>query len=371
LLRHLKARIKANGPITVAEYMKEVLINPVSGYYMNNDVFGVKGDFTTSPEISQMFGELIGIWCVNEYIQDKLTGTLNIVELGPGRGTLVDDMCRIFTNFKPLKDKVAMHLVEVSPTLSGIQAAKLSGLDEPVEMTPKTSNHPYYHSMKNKYDQDVYWYHSIKDVPKDHMYYIAHEFFDALPIHKFQKSEKGWQEILVDIKDDVGEDGKEIQFVLSGRRTAGLTYLQPDANDTRDHIEVSPESGVIMQEICSRIKENGGGLLIGDYGHDGTKTDTFRGFKNHQLHDVLLNPGTADLTADVDFSYLRKMAEQIGVSVCGPKEQRDFLINMGIGIRLQVLLQNVNADGWKDLLSGYDMLINPDKMGQRFQFLGV
>ncbi|XP_050406511.2 protein arginine methyltransferase NDUFAF7, mitochondrial [Patella vulgata] len=370
LLRHLESRIKASGPLTVAEYMKEVLTNPVSGYYMNRDVFGAKGDFITSPEISQMFGELIGIWCVNEWIQGGSEGELQVVELGPGRGTLADDMCRVFSRFSQLKSKVSLHLVEVSPTLSGIQAAKISGEKNQDEVKLELSGTPHYYTTKSKYGQPVFWYQSLLDVPKAKMCYIAHEFFDALPIHKFQKTEKGWQEILVDLAHGRNADNK-LCFVLAGGKTAGLSFLQPDSNDKRDHIEVCPEAGVIVQDLSLRVKEYGGGILIGDYGHDGDKTDTFRGFKNHELHDVLVEPGTADITADVDFSYLKRMVQPVGVITHGPKEQGKFLHNMGIGIRLQALLQNANAGEWKDMLSGYDMLVNPKKMGERFKFLGI
>ncbi|XP_041354570.1 protein arginine methyltransferase NDUFAF7, mitochondrial-like isoform X2 [Gigantopelta aegis] len=371
LLRHLKTRIKLNGPVTVAEYMREVLTNPLMGYYMNRDVFGSEGDFITSPEISQMFGELIGIWCLNEWMQDGHTNKLQIVELGPGRGTLADDMLRVFSKFKEAKDSVSLHLVEVSPTLSAMQEAKLTGQDVksmPVKPDKLNDNNKHYRECISKYGHPVYWYKTLSDVPRGLSCFVAHEFLDALPIHKFQKTDRGWCEVLVDSDDS---STSELRFVLSnGPTTALKVFLQVDPDDSRDHIEVCPESGIVIQELSSRINQDGGYALIADYGHNGEKTDTFRGFKKHQLHDVLKDPGSADLTADVDFAYLKKVTENL-VKTYGPITQQTFLENMGIGVRLQVLLQKASTENWKDLISGYKMLTDKDKMGERFKFLAI
>ncbi|POI26996.1 hypothetical protein CIB84_009254, partial [Bambusicola thoracicus] len=141
--------------------------------------------------------------------------------------------------------------------------------------------------------------------------------------------------------------------------------------ETRDHVEVCPEAGVLIQRLACRIEKDGGAALIADYGHDGTKTDTFRGFRNHKLHDVLKAPGTADLTADVDFSYLRKMAEG-RTATLGPIKQREFLKNMGIDLRLQVLLQNSRDSATREqLLHSFDMLMSPKKMGDCFHFFAL
>ncbi|XP_067681728.1 protein arginine methyltransferase NDUFAF7, mitochondrial-like [Haliotis asinina] len=374
LVRHLRARIKSNGPLTIAEYMKEVLTNPLSGYYMKKDVFGFHGDFTTSPEISQMFGELVGIWCLNEWMHVDLTKTLQVVELGPGRGTLADDMLRAISRFSDVRDNVSLHLVEVSPALSDIQESKLSGKKleqiqaEASTRSPDTASEGgHYKQCISKYGQPVYWYQSLQDVPYGLSCFIAHEFLDALPIHKFQKTDRGWCEVMINYDDD----SSSFKFVLSPGATAASTaFLQVSPSESRDHIEVCPDAGRIVQELCKRILSHQGFALLADYGHSAEKTDTFRAFKNHQLHDVLVDPGTADLTADVDFTYLRNMTEAT-VSTYGPLTQQEFLHNMGIGVRLQVLLQKADQEAWKDLISGYDMLTNPKKMGERFKFLAL
>lgn len=213
----------------------------------------------------------------------------------------------------------------------------------------------------------IFWYRDIQDVPPGYSFYLAHEFFDALPIHKFQRTEKGWREVLVDIDPEVPD---QLRFVLSPSSTPATEhFIQPE--EMRDHVEVCPEAGVIIQRLAGRIEKDGGAALVADYGHDGTKTDTFRGFRNHKLHDVLRAPGTADLTADVDFSYLRKMT-QGRTATLGPIKQREFLKNMGIDLRLQVLLQNSCDEATHEqLLHSYDMLMNPKKMGDCFNFFAL
>ncbi|XP_035379997.1 protein arginine methyltransferase NDUFAF7, mitochondrial isoform X3 [Electrophorus electricus] len=326
ILRHLTSKITATGAITVAEYMREVLTNPVSGYYVKNDMLGADGDFITSPEISQIFGELVGIWCVSEWVASGKPKVLQLVELGPGRGSLIGDILRVFHQLQSVLHgaEVSVHLVEVSPKLSQLQAQCLAG-----EYTCGGEDELVYRTGTTHTGLPIYWYRSVKDVPRGFSIFLAHEFFDALPIHKFQEDEK------------------------------------------RQHLEISPEGGVIVQKLASQIAEDGGAALIADYGHDGTKMDTFRGFRGHKLHDVLEAPGTADLTADVDFSYLRRMAGDAVVCM-GPITQRAFLKNMGIDARLQVLLRSCHdATTRAQLIHGCDMLTSPEKMGSRFQFFSL
>ncbi|XP_014784106.1 protein arginine methyltransferase NDUFAF7, mitochondrial isoform X4 [Octopus bimaculoides] len=276
LSNYLKAKISLSGPITVADYMRTVLTHPTSGYYMHKDVFGVAGDFITSPEISQIFGELLGVWCVNEWMQCGKPSKMQVVELGPGRGTLAYDLLR--------------------------------------------------------------------------------------------KTERGWREVLVDLNLDLSSPN-DFKFTVSKSPTPASVCFQVDENDNRDHIEMSFESGAIIETLSHRIAENGGFALIADYGHNGEKMDTLRGFFKHQVQsDVFLNPGFADLTADVDFKYISKVASNY-VDIFGPTTQGSFLQNMGIGVRLKVLLQNVKSELHKDLISGCKMLIDPEQMGERYKFM--
>ncbi|XP_063504880.1 protein arginine methyltransferase NDUFAF7, mitochondrial isoform X4 [Pongo pygmaeus] len=303
MLRHLIYKIKSTGPITVAEYMKEVLTNPA---------------------------KLLGIWFISEWMATGKSTAFQLVELGPGRGTLVGDILRVFTQLgSVLKNcDISVHLVEVSQKLSEIQALTLTEEKVPLE---RNAGSPVYMKGVTKSGIPVSWYRDLQDVPKGYSFYLAHEFFDVLPVHKFQKTPQGWREVFVDIDPQVSD---KLRFVLAPSATPAEAFIQHD--ETRDHVEVCPDAGVIIEELSERIALTGGAALVADYGHDGTRTDTFRGFCGHKLHDVLIAPGTADLTADVDFSYLRRMAQGKVASV-GPIKQHTFLKNMGIDVRLKRL----------------------------------
>ncbi|XP_063289373.1 protein arginine methyltransferase NDUFAF7, mitochondrial [Pelobates fuscus] len=366
LLKHFTMKIKASGPITVAEYMRQVLTNPIKGYYMHQDMLGEHGDFITSPEISQIFGELLGIWCLSEWLSAGRPKAFQLVELGPGKGTLTGDILRVFKQFNHLLNTtdISVHLVEVSPKLSQVQAVTLTGKN--IKMVDEEISPTYMKGVTTS-GLPIFWYHNVEDVPPAYTFYIAHEFFDALPIHKLQKTKEGWREVLIDIDPEIPD---KLRFVLgSTSPLVAKNFVQDD--EKRDHVEVCPSAAVITQKLAHQIDRHGGAALIADYGHFGDKTDTFRGFRDHQLHDVLLDPGMADLTADVDFNFLKRMIGNIAATL-GPVTQREFLKNMGIDIRLKVLLEHAeDADTQQQLKLCYDMLMNPDKMGERFKFFSL
>ncbi|XP_068198594.1 protein arginine methyltransferase NDUFAF7, mitochondrial isoform X3 [Antennarius striatus] len=398
MLRHLTSKILSTGPVSVAEYMREVLTNPVAGYYVRGSMLGPDGDFITSPEISQMFGELVGVWVVSEWLASGRPERLQLVELGPGTGSLSADILRVLGELRSVLGdaSVSLHLVEVSPALSRLQAQRLTGplsrgpdaedtaqtLKGPSSQGPDAEDALVYRQGETAGGLTVSWYRHIDDVPTGFSIFVAHEFFDALPIHKFQRTPRGWREVMVDVDPQTPD---QLRFVLAPAPTlASSTLIQVRTDESRDstmtlvqegegrsHVEVCAEGGVIVQQLARRIIEDGGAALICDYGHDGSKTDTFRGFRGHRLHDALSCPGSADLTADVDFSYLRRMAGG-GVACLGPISQRTFLKNMGVDTRLQVLLRSCSDPPTrKQLIGGYDMLTHPDKMGERFHFLGL
>ncbi|XP_019884478.1 protein arginine methyltransferase NDUFAF7, mitochondrial [Camponotus floridanus] len=368
LYRQLYAKILACGPITLAEYMKEILTHPTVGYYTTKDTIGQRGDFTTSPEISQLFGEIIAVWIINEW--RKITKeSIQLVELGPGRGTLISDILRVFKKLNVL-DKISVHLVEVSPVLSMIQAKKLciESKNSELKVNENQKNSvTHYREGVTKDGVKIYWYYSINDVPREFSIFIAQEFFDALPIHKFQKTDKGWREILVDIIQEVKQE--KFRYVLSQMPTAACkVYLSP--NEKREHVEVSPQCSIIIDYMSQFLWECGGFALVIDYGHEGEKTDTFRAFYQHKLHDPLLNPGTADLTADVDFSLMKEIAEKDNRLITfGPVTQRKFLKSLGIDLRLKMILQNATNVQKQQIESGYHMITDEDKMGNCFQVL--
>ncbi|KAL6257379.1 hypothetical protein P5V15_010952 [Pogonomyrmex californicus] len=370
LYRQLYAKILACGPITLAEYMKEVSINPIAGYYTTRDVFGQKGDFTTSPEISQLFGELIAIWIINEW--SKISrDPIQLVELGPGRGTLIADILRVFKKLN-LSNGISVHLIEISPVLSAIQAEKLcieSKNIEPEINESQRNSVTHYREGITRDGVKIYWYYSINDVPRKFSVFVAQEFFDALPIHKFQKTDKGWREILIDIVQNSKEE--KFQYVLSQTPTAACkVYIPP--YEKRDHLEISPQCSVITDYISQFLWENGGFALVIDYGHEREKTDTFRAFCQHKLHDPLLNPGIADLTADVDFLLMKEIAQKDNRLITfGPVTQRKFLKNLGIDLRLKMILRNATSAQKQQIKSGYHMITDEDKMGNSFKVLSL
>lgn len=250
--------------------MKEILTSPHSGYYMSRDVFGQSGDFITSPEIGQIFGELVAIWCIAEFQKIGSPRPTQIIELGPGRGTLIQDFLRVFMKYQQAED-ISIHLVELSPYLSKLQSQKLCYSS--TEIDPK-SGQPFYRMGETLTGARVYWYQQIEDVPKGFSIILAHEFFDALPIHKLQKEGDCWKEILIDIDTT---DEKKFRYVLSRNETpVSKLFPQLRPEETRNHVEISPLSDLIASNIANRLENDGGFGLVMDYGHFGDKEDTFR-----------------------------------------------------------------------------------------------
>lgn len=411
LSEKLKARIEVRGPLTVAEYMRAVLTNASEGYYMHRDVLGRQGDFTTSPEITQLIGDMVGIWFVNEVKKFYApTQPLQLIELGPGRGSLTMDVLKVFKQLRG-KDGLSVHLVEISPEFSRIQAEKLClkstiqrgsafllesepkkkenrrhysiGKDTAPdnlsrkdssfgavtvrrpENLPKKSDPKYYQTGLMEDGTPVFWYYSLNEVPRNFSCILAHEFFDALPIHKFKKTPEGWREILVTTDPDKGPE--TFKFIISRAGTpSSKVFMKPW--DTRQEAEISPETGLIAQQIATRLEENGGVALIVDYGGIEESCDTFRAFRKHKQVDPLVSPGTADLTADVDFVYLQNSVKDKAIT-WGPVAQATFLKEMGIETRLKILLEKCPEDQKSHLLSGYNMIMN--KMGERFKFFAI
>ncbi|RHZ82770.1 hypothetical protein Glove_103g138 [Diversispora epigaea] len=371
IAKSLKEYIKNNGPISIAQYMREVLTNSKSGYYMKGDVFGRKGDFITSPEISQTFGELIGIWFLTQWNAQGKPNKFQIVELGPGRGTLMDDVLRTLSNFKECYRLIdGIHLIEVSPELRKIQRIKLCG-----------NNIVEDNSCRRIDGLKFFWHNSIEEIPEIWSMIIAHELFDALPIHQFQLTENGWHEILVDIIDSELSP-YHFQFKLSSEpinttTTSSISSLLKkiiNSNNNNykfnigDKIEISFESGKISTQIAKHIHNNKGASLIIDYGKDFIQGNTLRAIKQHKFVHPLSLPGQADLSANVNFQYLKESAKNL-VNTYGPITQSKFLQTIGIKIRLEVLLKSTSPDRHESLISSVIRLIDPLSMGNIYKVL--
>ncbi|KAL7094766.1 hypothetical protein ACP275_11G124900 [Erythranthe tilingii] len=358
LVKHLKNIIKfRGGPITVAEYMEEVLTNPKDGFYMNRDVFGARGDFITSPEVSQMFGEMVGVWAMCLWEQMGQPKRVNLVELGPGRGTLLADLLRGASKIKNFTEALEIHMVEVSPALQKLQYQNLKCVTE-----DGGDGNAEKRCISTLAGTPVSWHATLEQVPTGlPTIIIAHEFYDALPVHQFQKASRGWTEKMVDLNEN-----SSFRFVLSPQPTPASLYLMKRCKwaETEEiakvsHIEVCPKAIDLTEEIANRIGIDGGGALVIDYGLNGIVSDSLQAIRKHKFVDILDNPGSADLSAYVDFAAIKHSAEEVSedVSVHGPMTQSQFLGSLGINFRVEALLEKCNEEQAESLRTGYWRLV--------------
>ncbi|KAJ1955688.1 hypothetical protein EC988_001747 [Linderina pennispora] len=402
--KHIRETILSTGPISIAQYMQLALTSPVGGYYTRGQVFGRSGDFVTSPEISQMFGEVMAVWYVLHWEMMGRPAKTRFVELGPGRGTLMDDMLRAARRFPQFFATIqGVDFVERSPELRKMQLEKLGCMRESMQpVEDKNEPDTPASAVSEKYGGiSVRWHTVLEEVSVDAdcvPLVMAHEFFDALPIYKFEKGAGGWSEILVDLDDSDssattattsaklassphsslsdGTDACHFKFVRSRQVTSNAAAILSDQQfssrfDKGDHIEVSPDSARVMSVLADWVSQNSGMALIVDYGQDWTQGDTFRGIRKHKFANPLSQPGSMDLTADVDFSYLR-MAAQGKARCFGPVEQGKFLHDMGIQARLKQLLQTTkDTKVQQDLVDCYKRLTDPNSMGRIYKVLAV
>jgi len=335
---HLARRIAAQGPIGVDIYMQEALGHPEHGYYMTGDPLGSAGDFITAPEVSQMFGELIGLWCAAVWIGMGRPRPLKLVELGPGRGTLMADAVRAAAAADGFADAIEIHLVETSPALMRRQKRNLSTLGQPVR-----------------------WHDRFSEVPPGPLVVVANEFLDALPIRQFQRTETGWSERCVAV-----EDGQLVWACVPTQAHPGI-----DA-PLGSIVEVSPARAEIVGEVAARIAAERGAALFIDYGHARTAPgDTLQAVKEHRYHDVLESPGEADITAHVDFQVAGDAARRNGAVVHGPVTQGAFLRALGIETRTRMLAVDKSPGEVAAIRAALRRLTGPTEMGELFKVLAL
>ncbi|WP_372397282.1 SAM-dependent methyltransferase [Azospirillum sp. HJ39] len=353
LARLLARRILIDGPLSVGAFMAEALGHPRFGYYMRRDPFGSGGDFTTAPEISQMFGELVGLWCVDSWARLGGPGPFHLVELGPGRGTLMADALRAAAVLPLFRDNATVHLVETSPALRERQRQAL----QPI------------------LGDAIQWHDRLEDVPDGPTILIANEFFDALPIRQVQKTNHGWFERLVDLEPDNSGSDPRFRFVLEAFGSSG-SRLVPDAlRDAPEGsvVEVSPASQAVARTIGARLAAAPGAALAIDYGHAHGPAvgDTLQALRRHAFAPVLAAPGEADLTAHVDFAAIAAAAKEGGARSFGPVEQGEWLTRLGIRQRAAALAAKARPDQARDIGSALDRLIDPAQMGRLFKLVAL
>ncbi|KAI8093839.1 S-adenosyl-L-methionine-dependent methyltransferase [Halteromyces radiatus] len=365
--------------MTVAHYIRQVLVNPLSGYYMHGDVFGQQGDFVTSPEISQMFGELCGIWYLTEWMRLGKPAKTQIIEFGPGRGTLMSDMIRTWRQFPYFYKTISgIHLIEASPGLRKMQRANLvqGSLDTDVKRieTKETAGMNPTESISTQDGIKISWHDGIELVPEQWSFIMAHEFFDALPVHSFEKTSEGWRELLVDI-DDTNETEYNFRLVRSPADTmAGKFYMKDETYTSYkvgDRIEISPDSWTMATQMAKLVNTHGGSGLLIDYGQDYAQGDTLRAIRKHKFVHPMTEPGSADLSVDVDFNALKvNMRKDTDISVHGPVTQSEFLQSLGIQVRMEMLLKNATSRASRNsIIEGFKRLLDPSAMGRIYKVL--
>lgn len=338
LAEKLLSRIAASGPMTLADYMQSCLLDPDHGYYATRDPFGRSGDFITAPEVSQMFGELIGLALAQSWLDQGAPAPFTLAEAGPGRGTLMADILRATRGVPGFHDAMRVVLIEASPTLRRIQADTL----DPIAPA---------------------WTDRIDDLPRRPLWLVANEFFDALPIRQFQRAGDGWAETVVTGADEV----------LTLARAAPLTVPALDHRlaDTHegDIVEICPAAVPMATTIGSRIATHGGAAVIIDYGDWRSLGDTFQALQAHEPVSPVAAPGLADLTAHVDFEQIARAAAPARASALVP--QGVFLERLGITARAQGLARRLGGEALTAHIAAHRRLTHPEEMGTLFKILAL
>lgn len=348
----LKKLISLHGPINLATYMAQALGDPTHGYYTTQTAIGRKGDFITAPEVSQLFGEIIGVWLLAQWQQQGQPEPFHIAELGPGRGTLMQDIIRTLCTFPQAAKSLRIHLVEMSDSLRQEQADKLA---------------PVKHLIT--------WHDTIDSLPDAPIFLVANEFFDALPIHHWIFHENRWHERIIGLNEQ-----KELAFGLGAVRDLVPHHpLQPSEGSIWEHC---PMADAITQSLAAHLATHGGAALIIDYGYlDHAYGDTFQAIKDHAYADPLIAPGQQDLTAHVNFAALKQsIAKQQAASEADSETnalqvatttQGEFLLNLGLLQRAGQLGAGKNHDDQEAIRDEVERLAAPDQMGELFKVLTI
>lgn len=345
LVQHLKNVIRANGPLSIAAFMSLALTERTDSYYRRSDPFGAAGDFVTAPEISQVFGELIGLWCVDAWRQLGSPGGINLVELGPGRGTMMRDALRAARVAPPFLAAVSVSLIEVGESLRAMQKGALGAGPVPIQ-----------------------WCERFEDLEATGpVIVLANEFLDALPVRQFVRAEQGWAERCVGLGPDDGlvfglSPSVDARLIPAALRTAGPGAI----------VEISPARTAVARAVAERIARSGGAALFIDYGYAGPALgDTLQAVRGHAFVDVLAEPGSADLTTHVDFGALAEALADGGAHVSPLASQGEFLNRLGAAARVAMLKDSATSAQAADLDAAYQRLTGAQAMGSLFKALAV
>jgi NADH dehydrogenase [ubiquinone] 1 alpha subcomplex assembly factor 7 len=329
------AMIREDGPMPLDRYMALCLGHPLHGYYTSRDPFGQDGDFITAPEISQIFGELVGIWCAAAFQALGAPPQFNLIELGPGRGTLMSDILRAARVMPGFRERAQIHLVETSPTLRKLQAQNLG--------------------------EAVTWHETIDGVPGGPSITVANEFFDALPIRQYEFHQGQWMERRVGLSVD--------DRLVIGRTAFPLA--RPPATEGAI-LETGPLREDIAGRLGARLAQSPGAVLVFDYGHAASALgDTLQAVRRHRFCSILDRPGEADLTSHVDFESLGDAFAHGGAVTHGPITQRQFLLHMGIEVRAALLMEKAEPPDREIIARAAERLAGENEMGNLFKVMAA
>jgi Uncharacterized conserved protein len=337
LEQQIDLQIRTSGPMSVATYMGLCLTHPSKGYYRAGEPIGTAGDFITAPEISQMFGELVGFWLVNIWQQMSEPKAFTLLELGPGRGTLMADILRVACRAPGFRDALNLRLFETSPPLMAEQRSRLAAYD------PK-------------------WLQNFENFEDGPVLIVANEFFDALPIRQFVRKQDGWHERQIGLVDGKRAFGLSPTPIPASAMPEAVADAEPDTM-----FEVCFGGAEVMRQLAKIVAKQGGSILAIDYGYAQTQTgDTLQGVRRHAYADVLDAPGETDLSAHVDFGALGNVARQAGLATQPLATQGQFLTRLGIGERAAALAR-ANPASADDIRTAHDRLVSEQQMGSLFK----
>ena len=346
---YIKQLIKKMGPIPVSQYMSLVLGHPKYGYYQKQNPLGVKGDFITSPEISQVFGEVCGMYLASIWQKFGRPNQTRLVELGPGRGTMISDILRAASFVPNFLQSLSVHLVETSRVLRTEQE----------------------NLLKKKFGEiEVNWHVSLDQIPEGPVLVVANEFFDALPVEQFIKTQTGWNQRCVGLSE-----AEELTFAecpIDQRLEFNIPFYVEETAKIGEIYEICFPAHQVVKELSKRIGKNGIGALIIDYGHiEAGLGDTLQAVRKHKYADPLISPGDSDLTTHVDFNALYQIADLDDARVSGPVRQGSFLESIGIIERTEVLARNMPPNLVGDFVAATNRLTEPKGMGSLFKVMVI